>query len=561
MSDLACLYLQMPRKRGPKTYRGSRSGLREAVSGRVNSSVRLSTSAGSPSSLDTPYSINTEAAAPPWMMSNLPSITSQRSVNLNLSIQAIHQDLVLALSASVPNMSLEQICTSCLDCYVQEVFPLAPLVVESRLRVDSRLEAPLIVANVAASCFTGPSYGHITSVEDLARLRSYTLTTVICASAAFMLPPEHIPNGSHVGLLFFRASREMLKLFQDSDMDRPNCSSVLIRTMHAGVLHTDGKGRLYNQAFGEALGLVEQMRLYEERSFTGLDPVEAQSRRVAFWQLYIMDRYSAILEGRRMVLHEFSLGALITTRCHDGSDGRILDSGAEGSLAEFEEQLLAGFYACQQLWAAVSEVLLDLQTLSRFCQRAENASVLVEAQKMNLSGSYLTFLSVLDNLPIFLHSPEAILSANKTETETQRRRFWVQRANLLVTYHCLKMVLLQRFTDLGVVSLLGLSSDSAMLGLRKTEIAHDLISVTTNVPFDSLRANGEACVSTQYPVLHAPLGLVLTFDIKGRQDTTSRCDAPRSHAPDGHSTGCSSGQVTFSFAFGCARQTRFPCLR
>lgn len=34
-----------------------------------------------------------------------------------------------------------------------------------------------------------------------------------------------------------------------------------------------------------------------------------------------------------------------------------------------------------------------------------------------------------------------------------------------------------------------------MLALRKTEIAHDLINAITGVPFDSLRANGEACVS------------------------------------------------------------------
>ena len=86
-------------------------------------------------------------------------------------------------------------------------------------------------------------------------------------------------------------------------------------------------------------------------------------------------------------------------------------------------------------------------------------------------------------------------------TQCQRQNFRVQRANLLVTYHCLRMVLLQRFIDLGLASLLGLRDEGAMLALRKTEIAHDLINVITSVSFDSLRANGEACVSDYLPAI------------------------------------------------------------
>ena len=397
---------------------------------------------------------------------------------------------------------------------------------EPSLRSNAALQAPLIGVGAAMSSSIGGFNTSFENMEDLARLRSYTLTTALCAGAAFLLPPEIVANGSLFGHHFLRASREMLKLYHDFDIEHPNASSLVIRMFQAGALHTSGKIRVAWQVFGEAVRLAEQLHLYDERSFEGLDRIEARMRRITFWQLYIMDKYSAMFEGRPMMLNEISLNRLLTTKLQDESDVRLIDPRVRNETPEFDEQILAGFYTCQQLWATACDVLLDLQTLSRLCRRADSALMFVEAQRVDLTGTYLHFLSVLDDLPSFLQSPESVRSVDETTMVYQRRHFWVQRTNLLVTYHCIRMILLQRFTELGLASLLGLSVEGAMLNMRKTEIAHDLINVITSVPFDSLRANGEACVSfccSSHPTLS---NLVLTYINKGHQNSPSRCYTP-----------------------------------
>jgi hypothetical protein len=453
----------------------------------------LSPSAETPPGLNTLYALSPEHATPTWMVGTPQSATSQSSTDINVSIQALHHDLVFSLASCVPNFSLEQIVTSCIDVYMQRLYAIGPQIHEPSLRLNAALQEPLVGAGVATSSSVNGFHGPCGNMEDLARLRSYTLTTAICAVAAFLLPPEIVADGALVGHPFLRVSREMLKLYHDDDIEHPNSSSLVIRISQAGALHTNGKTRVAWQVFRDALQLAEQMRLFDERSFDGLDPMEARMRRIAFWQLYILEKYAAMFEGRPMMLNEFSLNGLLTTKFHDDSHVQLINP--RNDISEFDEQIIAGFYTCQKLWATASDVLLDLQTLSRLCRCARNALMFEEAQRIDLTGTYIQFLSVLDNLPPYLQSPESVRSVDDRATMYQRRHFWVQRTNLLVTYHCLRMILLQRVTELGLASLLGLSVEGAMLNMRKTEIAHDLINVITSVPFDSLRASGESCVS------------------------------------------------------------------
>jgi hypothetical protein len=170
------------------------------------------------------------------------------------------------------------------------------------------------VTGLAASSNSTVGGDNLSYLEDLAKLQSYTLILALCAGTAFLLPPESIHDVALVGHVFLHTSREMLKVYQDLDIERPNSSSLVIRMFQASSLHTDGKICVAWQVLGEALRLAEQMRLYEECSFEGLDPMEAQLRLIAFWQLFIMDKHSAWLEDRPMTLHDFSFHGSITVK-------------------------------------------------------------------------------------------------------------------------------------------------------------------------------------------------------------------------------------------------------
>jgi hypothetical protein len=83
----------------------------------------------------------------------------------------------------------------------------------------------------------------------------------------------------------------------------------------------------------------------------------------------------------------------------------------------------------------------------------------------------------------------------------RNRCFSAQRANLQVTYHCLKLIILDAFSGLGLSPLLGIMDDALMIMLRKIETAQDMINFLQEVPFESLQANGEPCVLSPFTSL------------------------------------------------------------
>ena len=312
MSNLPCQYLHAPKKRGPKPHadaptRRNRSRKdcgpaqdKEALSP-SSSSMAFYPSTETTLPLQVPYATDQEQAALslPWTGGTLSNIPIRFGTDINVNIQALHHDLVTCLGSCMPNFTLEQIVTKIFDIYMQSSFPLSPLLHEPSIRSNLALVAPLVRGRAASSSTTGGVDSFSANREHLAKLRLYTLILAVCASTAFLLPPESVHDVALVGHVFLHTSRELLKLYQDLDIERPNSSSLVIRMFQASSLHTDGKICVAWQVLGEALRLAEQMHLYEECSFEGLDPVEARLRRVAFWQLFIMDKHSALLEDRR----------------------------------------------------------------------------------------------------------------------------------------------------------------------------------------------------------------------------------------------------------------------
>ncbi|KAJ4204143.1 hypothetical protein NW759_014980 [Fusarium solani] len=420
----------------------------------------------------------------------------QPLVGVNARIQASHHELVSSLLACAPCWSLDTIISKCIDIAVRSVFPIGPLFHEQSLRSSVPLQCPLLRGDTPMRDPSSADYSPCAvDMNDLTKLRSYTTTTAFCASVAFLLPSESVPNGFQVGQSFLRASIETLKLYQDFDVAYPDASSLVIRLCQASALHTDGRTPAAWQALNEALGLVEQMRLYDEHSFEGLEPLEARIRRLAFWQVYILDKYGALVEGKPMRMHRFSIGTSITTRLRGEGEPPLLVTGLTDESPSLEEQLLAGFYLIQRLWSTASEVALDLQVLSRFCSQGPGSRIAEEAGRLKLVETYLRFASVLDDFPPYLECLDPTGSSESNLVGSPRGRFWLQKSYLLVSYHCLRMIFLQRFAELGLANMLGCGNDTMMLASRKMEIAHDFITVTTNVPFDCLLANGESCVS------------------------------------------------------------------
>ncbi|KAI8238196.1 hypothetical protein K4K53_004501 [Colletotrichum sp. SAR 10_77] len=285
----------------------------------------------------------------------------------------------------------------------------------------------------------------------------------------------------------------------DYDVEHPESSSVIIRYFHSNALHALGKTRVSWHVMGEALRLVQEMRLYDETSFGGLEWPEAQLRRNAFWHLYIGDKSASILQKVPISLHQMCLDTPITTIFDENMACGLMDSAHDSSNVAFEDQLRVGFYLCFRLWYTASEMLIDLNLLTRLQNRSSSAATTspdTTTLRSSIMQSYFDFTSILHNCPPWIRDPSSSTdtSTNEATARFRTRSFATQKANLFVTLHALRLVLLCRFADRGFAEILGLTNDPTMLSLRKVEIASDLLEIVTELPFEALQANGEPCV-------------------------------------------------------------------
>lgn len=282
-----------------------------------------------------------------------------------------------------------------------------------------------------------------------------------------------------------------------------------MRYYQANALHAHGKTRMSWHVMGEALRLAQEMRLFDESAYQNVEAVEGQILRNVFWHMHSGDKSASILNNVPITLHQILLGSTITAAFYGQQQTELINARRYSDAPNFEEKLYEGFNLCQRMWSTASNVFVDIQVLTYVHSRFHLDGLGSDLTKTAITDSYLSLSSVLDNLPEWLREPTRVKPSDNRCEQYQRRAFWAQRANLLVTFHCLRLIVLQQSAEHGMSSLLGLSEDETMLALRKTEIAGDLLNVTMGVPFEALQANGEPCVSN-----HATLyGLFGALDI------------------------------------------------
>lgn len=435
-------------------------------------------------------------------------------------INALKRWNSLSQTLAFANFEIEWIVHRCLDLFFQYLYPLTPLVHEPSLRSGL---AYLISQSPSALATSSQSPGiEVTSAVSAAAVdtwtttfsqtcrsagrgiaepwveSTFTLITAVCAEAAFLLPKDLFPEGELVGDIFLRASRNCLNSYLEADLEAPNANSVAIRYFHSNCIHAAGKPRYSWHIFGEATRLAQVMQLHEESSLKGLLPIEADLRRRVFWIVYLGDKSAAILNNRPITLHRFSFETGITTAYPLGIDdeappcGLSPETGAS-SPAMRNHDVITGFNANVRLWQAASDLLLELRLMQdgqRNPVRDENIGhfTLSATQKQRLDEFYVRLITCLDDLPPFLQSYRLAEDSGREKTLTNQ--FIIQCANLQVSFHCLRMVITQKFD---AISYFGPSVEQS--NLRRTEIARDMLRVMQAAPFWSLQVNGEPYVS------------------------------------------------------------------
>ncbi|KAL2865888.1 transcription factor domain-containing protein [Aspergillus lucknowensis] len=510
------------------------------------------------------------------VLPELPSSTTSRNPTANLTIdhvlspQTVHSvaseswpsatanaiqrwhELSRALALS--SFDVEWIVSRCLDLFFQYLYPLTPLVHEPILRnglayfisrtATNMVQSPRVEPNagIAASAQIGDSW---TGIREPWLESTFTLITAVCAEAAFLLPQDLFPEGDGVGETFLKASRNCLNSYLEADLEAPNASSIAIRYFHSNCVHAAGKPKYSWHIFGEATRLAQVMQLHEESSLEGLLPIEAELRRRAFWIVYMGDKSAAILNNRPITIHRFSFESPITIAYPSGLEDEApvgRSPGNEPTLSEAGRKcLINGFNANLRLWQAASDLLLEMRVIQEAQRPVTSTNNLTAApmpveHRQRLDDLYVQFITCLDDLPPYLQSYNLPVPSDSGPENARTNQFIIQRANLQVSLHCLRMVIAQK-SDMAY-----LATSAEQANLCKTEIARDMLKVMHEAPFWSLQVNGEPYVEKirligasllaiihRYPGAH-PLAARARSDFLVLLDILTRLDSKASDA-------------------------------
>lgn len=406
----------------------------------------------------------------------------------------VYQDLVNTLSHVLPAHSFETITKKCFDLFFEYLFSLIPIVDERNVRRDLHIVcatygslngASPASAWSAAGASENSHATSLTALDTTALAVKLALVTATCAEAAFMIPPQFFPEGPLISSAFLLASRNALHFYVETDLDHPTATSLATRYFHSNCLHAAGKSRVSWHIFGEAARLAQMMQLHSEAAYEGLEPTEAELRRRCFWILYIGDKSAAILNGMPIALHHLNFVSEVTVAYPTEAGNLVFDPQAEN---DEPRSVLTGFNFNLRLWAAASALLLEI----RMRAQPRDGSLVAIDDRAIIDRLYIDFMTVLDALPPWLSlDPSPSEEAGRCPKE-----FCIQRVNLRISFHCLRMMVLQKleFTELGMEAATALT-----VTLRKTEIARDMVRVVRQVPFWALQVNGESCVSLHFP--------------------------------------------------------------
>lgn len=414
--------------------------------------------------------------------------------------RVIYDELVRFVETSGQVYSLGATIQECIDLYMEWIFPLSPLACEAQIRagVNTVIHAAQNSEEALDPSLSGAREHSSNYTEfSLLEMRTFSLLTALCSITCCVVPASVWPAGNSLAWPFLQASRNMLACYQDNDIQAPDSSSIVVRYYQANALHALGKTRTSWHVMGEALRLAQEMRLFDEGVYQNVDAVEGQILRNVFWHMHSGDKSASILNNVPITLHQILLGSTITTAFYGQQQTELIDAQKHADAPNYEHQLCEGFNLCQRMWSTASNVLVDIQVLVHVHSRFNLDVPTSDLTKAAITDSYLSFSRVIDDLPSWLRDPMSVTSTDERSERSRRRAFWTQRANLLVTFHCLRLILLQKCAEHGLSALLGLSEDETMLAFRKTEIASDLLSAAMGVPFEALQANGEPCVSVR----------------------------------------------------------------
>ncbi|KAL5041630.1 hypothetical protein BDW71DRAFT_217637 [Aspergillus fruticulosus] len=490
-----CRY-STPQKRGPKPAKLRDYSPRESLE---------STSLATDSSVRSGGAGLLVARGSSYLASDSPlsnSVTSHPQLELlgsqTQAATRVHLDLLVGLLIATPSHTAASVVDHCLSLYTQYVFGAVPICHEGRLRktADRFFILPSGADGLADHhariwrCFAAD-----TERAQVEILRSLTLLTALCADVAYVVPDSLLPDKHLIAPLFLRASRETLGIYEDYDIENPNSFSLSIRMLlSSAIQQATGKKEVAFHILNEAGLMAMKMRLYNESSLAGQEPIEENLLRNAFWQLYVCDKTALVMKTRPVTIHEPLFEGELTLGDHSQNPVPLFDHGQEQTDTGLEYQLLERFHVIRRLWALAARVI---QAMALYSRRASDPNSKTETSPESIaqvSEIYFELITLTNDSPASVRLP--VESSSSLPHGADQRLLHIlqrQRTTYLLNLHSIKVFVLNAAITCGMTEAIGLSAEPLTLATRRIELAQDFLNVLESVSFLHLQVEGEHC--------------------------------------------------------------------
>lgn len=366
----------------------------------------------------------------------------------------------------------------------------------------------------------------------------FALVMSTVASTLVQVPRSYVPMERSVVRKLAQRCYEASRHITTAAYDPPTSMHVVIRYFDCVYHFCEGNDAAQHAAFGEAAHIAVTLRMHEESSYEGLDPIECEVRRRTFWLLFDADKSMSILLGRPICLRDEDC----TVHFPKELDDEYIIHSAYLPQPRGKTALVSGLNYISRIFALLGEILVRIRVDKRSPPQGQFATArLEEVQSLHsrIMGALMhtpeplrlkqtcrhsrlpaecggagfrqaTFAEVKD----FFENPKAS-RANALNP------FLVMQANLYVTQQLVRFVV-EQYRDELITALQG-SIDEQQVAEDREAVASDLLNILHSIPIQSIATNGPSLVHKVRFVASTLLDAV-------RKAETAPASAARAHA-------------------------------
>ncbi|KII86915.1 hypothetical protein PLICRDRAFT_125699 [Plicaturopsis crispa FD-325 SS-3] len=365
----------------------------------------------------------------------------------------------------------------------------------------------------------------------------FALVASTVASTLVQMPRSYLPMERTVVRKLAQTCHEASRHISVASYDPPTSTHVVIRYLDCCYHFCEGHDATQHAAFGEAAHIAVTLRMHEEASYEGLDPIECEIRRRTFWLLFGADKSMSILLGRPICLRDEDC----TVHFPKELDDECITSNAYLPQPHGKTALVSGLNYISRIFALLGEILVRIRVDKRSPPQGHFATARLE-EVQSLHARILAALAHVPE-PLRLKGPpqghmgpeyggDGFKQATFAEVkdffdnpnasrENALNPFMVMQGNLFVTQQLVRFVI-EQYRDELITSLQG-HIDDAKVSQGREAVASDLLNILHSIPIQSIATNGPSLVHKVRFVASTLLDAV-------RRAETAPVSAARAHA-------------------------------